>query len=326
MSRRRLIGMTTLLPLLLVSGCAWRPLGAERAAAQPAAVASSVDHYRCGELAVALRQQAEAATLEVGGEVLAMRRVPAASGAKLEAADDASTTFWSKGEAATLALRGRAYPECRRVAAKPLYRAVGNEPAWRLDVTDKALVLLADYGETRVTAPAPLVERGAGFRHYQAQAEGRELSALVTARLCVDSMSGMTHPDTVELRWDGRVLMGCGGEPASLLQGDEWRVTEIDGGAVDGAAPISLAFDAQGRVAGRAACNRYSGQYALSGEGLRLSRVAATRMACAPALMAWETRFLGALERVRGFSLDADGALLLRDGGHAVLRAVRRRD
>lgn len=326
MLQRNLLGLAAALSLLVLSGCAGRGLGGERAAAaQAAAVALPVDHYRCGDLAVALRQQAEAATLEVGGEVLVMRPVLAASGAMLEAADDPSTTFWSKGDAAMLALRGRAYPECRRVAAKPLYRAVGNEPGWRLDVTDKALLLLADYGETRVTAPAPLVERGEGFRHYQAQADGRELSALVSARVCVDSMSGMTHPDTVELRWDGRVLQGCGGEPASLLQGGAWRVQAVDGAAV-GATAISLAFDAQGRVAGVAACNRYAGQYALSGEGLRLSSMAATKMACAPELMAWESRFLGALERVRGFGLEADGALLLRDAEGAVLRAVRERD
>lgn len=329
MSRPRPIVVMTLLPLLLVAGCALRgaghPAEGDTGAGAPVPLVAGPAHYRCGELAVVLRPAADGATLEVAGEALAMEAVPTASGAKLVARDDPGTSFWSKGEGALLELKGLAQPECRRVAAQSLYRAVGNEPAWRLDVTDTALVLLADYGETRVSAPAPVVESGAGFRHYQAQADGRELAVMVTPRICVDSMSGMTHPDTVELRWDGRALRGCGGEPASLLQGAPWQVQELDGAAV-GAVSISLAFDAQGRIGGTAACNRYTGQYRLSGEGLRLSRVAATRMACAPELMGWESRFLGALERVRGFAIDADGALVLRDGAGAVLRARRRPD
>jgi membrane-bound inhibitor of C-type lysozyme len=40
--------------------------------------------------------------------------VRAASGAKYEAEGDPATTFWSKGDKATLTIRGQALPECTR--------------------------------------------------------------------------------------------------------------------------------------------------------------------------------------------------------------------
>ena len=47
--------------------------------------------------------------LTVEGEDFVLRRVPAASGAKYEATDDPTTVFWTKGDAATLTVRGKDY-------------------------------------------------------------------------------------------------------------------------------------------------------------------------------------------------------------------------
>ena len=96
-----------------------------------------------------------------------------------------------------------------------------------------------------------------------------------------------------------------------------------------GGAPVpegvaTLAFDTEGgRVFGQSGCNRFSGGFALSGEGLGFGAVAGTMMACPEDLMLVEQRFLGALPRVDRFDIAPDGALELYAGGAVVLRALR---
>ncbi|WP_297363293.1 META domain-containing protein, partial [Thauera sp.] len=224
---------------------------------------------------------------------------------------------------ALLSLAGVEQPECRRVAEKPLFRAVGNEPAWRLDIGAQGLELIADGGASRAFASAPLIVEAEGMRSYQGTSAGGELEALVFDRVCVDTMSGMTHPNTVEVRWQERVLRGCGGDPSVVLVGDPWEVVELDGRKVPEPARMTLGFAADGKLAGLAACNRYFGSYALSGEGLRLSPLGATRMACEPRAMEDEQRFVAAAARVTGFAIAADGRLELRAGDRVVMRARR---
>lgn len=107
------------------------------------------------------------------------------------------------------------------------------------------------------------------------------------------------------------------------LSGSEWRAVEIDGQPVNSANPAAvpaLAFGDGERLQGVAGCNRLSGHYE-AGEGtLRTDSLVTTRMACPPATMALETRFLAALAasasaRVSGEQLeirDAAGMLRLR--------------
>jgi heat shock protein HslJ len=101
------------------------------------------------------------------------------------------------------------------------------------------------------------------------------------------------------------------------LAGGEWV---LDGG---GGKPPVLRFEA-GRVSGTGGCNRFGGSYESSGEALSFSPLAATRMACEPALMKSEQDFFAMLEQVRGMKLEGD-ALELRDqGGKTLARFTRR--
>jgi heat shock protein HslJ len=88
----------------------------------------------------------------------------------------------------------------------------------------------------------------------------------------------------------------------------------IGGRSVAGETPPTLEFTAGGGLSGSGSCNRYAGSYALSGEGLSISGVAATRMACAEPTMNQEQRFFAALSAVYRFEIAADGSLIL----HAV--------
>src|SRR5690606_23164902 len=241
---------------------------------------------QCGDQVVTFGHVGDTMRLTIGNEAFTMRQVPAASGARYEAVGDPTTAFWSKGERATLIVRGQRYPECATVrgAATP-FRATGNEPGWRLDLDAESMALLMDNGQTRIEAPTPAPERGHDTRRYRASAAGRPLTVTVFDRRCDDTMTGMPHPNTVVVAFGGRTLNGCGGEPAALLQGGEWVVEDLRGGGIVERSRITLNFGADGRIAGRASCNGYTAAYALTGEGLTISKAAATMMACAPALM-----------------------------------------
>ena len=83
---------------------------------QPLAFASTL---RCGELWVMIGMLGDTLNLEVGEVRYPLREVVSASGARYEAVGDPTTTFWSKGERATLVVKGKAYPECLRADATP---------------------------------------------------------------------------------------------------------------------------------------------------------------------------------------------------------------
>jgi heat shock protein HslJ len=123
-------------------------------------------------------------------------------------------------------------------------------------------------------------------------------------------MSGMPYPFSVTLTRNGTDLPGCAGDPARLLDG-EWTAITLAGTALPKGADVTLSFDA-GRISGLAACNRYSGSYTLTGEGLTFGPMAGTRMACPPPLMETESAVFAAFARVTQFDIAADGALLLK--------------
>ncbi len=288
---------------------------------QPMAFASTL---QCGDRSVTIGQVGNTMRIEAGGERFDLRPVPSASGARYEAVGDPSTTFWSKGDRAAIVVRGQPWPECVTERAPGLpFRATGNEPGWRLDITERAMSLLADDGRTRIEAPTPVAEPGEGFTRFRAPAAGAGLVATIFDRRCTDSMTGMPYPNAVTVAFGGRTLNGCGGDPATLLLGAEWVVEDLRGGGIVDRSRMTLNFGADGRVAGGASCNRYTAAYSLTGEGLSISKPASTMMACAPSLMEQERLFLGMLAQVRRFTIDATGALVLHAADGRTIRARR---
>jgi len=214
-------------------------------------------------------------------------------------------------------------PDALPVAADTAFRATGNEPSWRLDVSATEMSLLTDFGQTRVVAPAPTVAVAGATRTFMARSAQGKTTATFVDRVCVDTMSGMPHPQSVTVVAGGQTLQGCGGEPASLLQGAEWAVVSIDGKPLVAGSKATLTFAPDGRLSGQSSCNRFMSQYALSGEGLSISSAAGTRMMCEAQLMQQEQAFLAALSSTQGFSISADGALLLRTGDGRTIEARR---
>ncbi|MDC0662304.1 META domain-containing protein [Marinobacter sp. SS21] len=265
----------------------------------------------CGQLDILLLPRDDGLLLRVGEEDYLLAQTRSASGARYALPVDPSTWFWRKGERALLETGGRRWPEC--VPAGGLtepFVARGNEPFWQLTVADDKLLLEAPGGR-QIVADASVVSATSTGQTLAGDNTEHELEVAVARQLCRDSMTGMPHPYQVRLRVDAERFSGCGGEPARLLQGVEWAVTAIDGEPVADGTRASLNFLDQGRAAGKASCNRFMGEYQLSGEALGFSRMATTMMACAPEVMAQEQRFLTILETVQRFDFSASGALVL---------------
>lgn len=201
------------------------------------------------------------------------------------------------------------------------WSAGGNEPSWRVEMSDKAIVFSTLDSESITVEPVPEPVLAEGVEVYSAMAGGETFTLVATERICTDPMSGMPFPKTVVAALGGQPFVGCGGDPLGLLVG-EWRIELIGGKPVISGSETTLAFDVDGSMHGNAACNRFFGGYALTGESLTLSPAGATRMACENELMDQEDRFLSALEQVVRFGRTATGQLqLFGADGSVVLTA-----
>lgn len=107
---------------------------------------------------------------------------------------------------------------------------------------------------------------------------------------------------------------GSGAYPASASPvGQEWRIVEVDGEHLqESDPPLTLGFAPDGKLTGFAGCNRLLGHYELADGVLKLAQPALTRMACAPAVMALESRVVAALAAAATIRGSAD-VLEIRD-------------
>ena len=104
------------------------------------------------------------------------------------------------------------------------------------------------------------------------------------------------------------------------LEGTAWLAEAIDGAGVVDRVPSTLAFGANRRIDGRAACNRYFGTFEQSGETVQIRPVGLTRMTCPPAVMDQERKFLMALEAVKRGRREGDTLVLLDGDGRVRVR------
>ena len=203
------------------------------------------------------------------------------------------------------------------------FSARGNEPFWHVDIDGHGLKFATLDGGSVTVSPVPEIKSQDGGRVYEATAQGRPFSLTIRDQVCVDTMSGMPHPNTAVVRWGDETYSGCGGEPRELLHG-EWQVESVGSKTVlTGSQPV-LTFEPDGRVTGNASCNRFTGSYRLTGETLTFSDLALTRMACEAALMTQEQTLVRALESVTGFGIGTQDSLILLSGDTPGILAKRK--
>jgi len=107
------------------------------------------------------------------------------------------------------------------------------------------------------------------------------------------------------------------------VAGTRWRVEEIAGAPAPAADATEFVILPDGRVAGNAGCNRFTGAGAFAQGVMRIGPLAATRMACAPDVMEQERRLLDALAQATRYETRAD-VLALRDAAGVELMRLRR--
>lgn len=131
--------------------------------------------------------------------------------------------------------------------------------------------------------------------------------------------------DRLEMRGpDGRVSLRFRAVRPPSLVGTHWTATMINNGRggvaslIEGT-DVDAVFGDDGQVAGSGGCNRYSGPYALDGDGLTIGSLATTMKMCVapPGIDEQEASYLAALTRVSTWLIEderlrlraADGAL-----------------
>ena len=102
-----------------------------------------------------------------------------------------------------------------------------------------------------------------------------------------------------------------------------WVVEYIGDRPVVDRSPARIHFAEDGTLNGNASCNRFFGKYSYTEETLIIEPLGTTKMACVPALMEQETRFLEAFPDAAHATLENE-ILILRDAaGQQIIRAVR---
>ena len=294
----------------LASGCIHPDRTGPDKGAQP--LAPGKIFYRCGDTPVVFNGPEGHAQMNVAGESFDLKPAVSASGARYTAVDDTATGFWSKGERALVTVRGRELPECRALREPELpFTARGQEPGWMIRIDADTIFLNADFGALQLRMPKtePL-STAEGFL-YRTAAEGRRFAVVIRPEICADVATGMPHPFRVRYELDGEARAGCGGDPRSLLTGLEWIVETIGGEPVVEDSKASILFLEEDRVAGNASCNRFTGSFRLTGEGLSFGQMANTMMACEEPLNSQEMRFLELLRKAQRFEIGPQGRLVL---------------
>lgn len=84
-----------------------------------------------------------------------------------------------------------------------------------------------------------------------------------------------------------------------------WLAEDIRGGGVIDRLQTILEIAADGTVTGSGGCNRIRGKATMKGEAISFGPLISTKMACSPAAMAQEHKFLTALHDVRAWRVDS---------------------
>lgn len=111
--------------------------------------------------------------------------------------------------------------------------------------------------------------------------------------------------------------------PEPALLGTIWQASSIGGEPVAGDKPVTLSISLDRRIGGRSACNSYFAEATIEDKVLVFGPLAATRMACAPKVMAEESRYFAALAAVTSYELAGDSLRLLDAAGVPLVGLVR---
>ena len=211
----------------------------------------------------------------------------------------------------------------------------GNEPSWRLDLTElgKASFSTPDIAAVEYTGAATAFapRKESIWRGQATVSGGGELVAFLREGACSDTMSDAVHPYSVNVSLPGgRHYAGCCrlsevAAESPALENVTWRLTGLPGQTLpagQGRNAITVRFEA-GRVQGFSGCNQLMGSYTLEGERLVLGTLGGTMMACPEPAMSVERSFLGSFAGTMDFVVAGNELALTPAGGGDALKFER---
>ena len=197
---------------LLASACLPRTTPAPELPADVTSVYTCAGDYR-----FSVRESGEVATVRLPDRTIALPRAGAESGRRYVRGD---TTFWHRGETATLTVSGEDRADCRgRIVASPWdearllgvdYRAVGYEPGWSLEMDAGSHIRFVMDGGSALYLPIPEPTTAAGKTAYRTASGGVDLELIIEESPCIDRGGRASLPNTVELLLGGISYRGCG--------------------------------------------------------------------------------------------------------------------
>jgi heat shock protein HslJ len=223
------------------------------------------------------------------------------------------------------------------IAQEPSLICFGNEPSWRLDLTEK--------GKARFSTPDSMAVDYLGiantlvprkesiWRGQSTLPKGGELVAFLREGQCSDSMSDTVHPYSVNVSLaEGSHYAGCcrvseAPVVSASLENATWRATVLPGQtlpAEKGRNAVTVNFEA-GRVHGFSGCNQFTGSYIVEGEKLVLNKLGSTMMACPEPAMSVENLFRKSFSGTFHISVAENDLTLTPEKGGEALRFERQK-
>lgn len=173
---------------------------------------------QCGGSPVRVTLTGEQALIEAMQGRFLLERVVTASGARYEAPDDSSTSFWNKGDKGLLTIRGESLPECEPAGA--LLLQAGEwvvEDINRGGLIDRSRVTLNFGNDGRVSGRASCNNYVGA---YQVDGRTLQLSQLATTRrACAPALNEQETRFVQTLEQISRFHLDETG--ALILEGDE---------------------------------------------------------------------------------------------------------
>lgn len=213
-----------------------------------------------------------------------------------------------------------------------VFFAVGNAPDWGLIIQpDRRMYFRGSPDSVAVPTPEPVVSAN-GERTYEGRSNGNWIKATLRPTRYISSPSGQAYEYTVQVnvrKGRGQVRTYTGGGTALnqlMLLSDNWRIISLNGkvAPAKGKQPVIEFQPSSGRVTGTSTCNRFSGTFRADNQTVKLSPLAATKMACLDeSSNAFENELFKSLTGTLTYVIER-GQLTLSREGRAILVARRR--
>ncbi|MCI5124550.1 MAG: META domain-containing protein [Candidatus Electrothrix sp. AR5] len=121
----------------------------------------------------------------------------------------------------------------------------------------------------------------------------------------------------------GLMLAGCASGPWEILHEEDWVLQTLNGQEVPEDSPeITLNFGADGRLAGTAGCNNYSGPYTYTAakNKIKIGSISRTFKICNPSeIMQQERQYLEKLVSALKYRIEDDQLELQSENGISLL-------